>query len=109
MSYPGYTYQPYPKWVTAEDGRRIVVQDHRAHGRAIGRVVKEDGTVEEEGGQIELFLPSPDIQVAATPEIVPYIADPVVDEVTELPVEPPAEPVVAKPKRKSTTFFPKGD
>lgn len=46
MSYPGYVYHPYPKWVNAPHGR-MIVQNAEHHAQVTGGKVLPDGTVAE--------------------------------------------------------------
>ena len=84
-----YIYQPYPKWITDPEGRRMIVRDHVHHASVIGKNVSPDGTVEEANENTATAAEPASAEPAAAfePEPAPVVAeDPV--------------PVVASPKKR---------
>ena len=71
-----YVYQPYPKWITDLEGRRMIVRDHVHHASVIGKNVSPDGTVEEASENTAAAEPaSADPPAASEPEPAPVVAE----------------------------------
>lgn len=118
MSYKGYVYQPYPKWVVGSDGVRKIVNNPAQHTQATGIEVDEHGE--------EIYRPKlPTIEEVLAAGYAQNAAERIVakenrklelkekpygpNEPTEFPEPPPVEPPVIDPPAVAEVVLPEAE